>query len=75
MNELKFHPDVAIDIKESYRWYEKQSIGLGEDFLDEIENSYQAIIDFPNTWVPFSYGFSSLFEPSENISNPFKSFI
>jgi len=57
MQRLKFHPDVAMDIKDSYKWYEEQSIGLGEDFLDEVESSYQAIIDFPNTWVPFSYGF------------------
>jgi len=57
MLQIKFHPDVSIDIKDSYKWYEEQSIGLGEDFLEEIESSYQAIIDFPNTWIPFSYGF------------------
>ena len=57
MQQLKFHPDVALDLKTSYHWYEEQSIGLGTDFLDEIENSYQAIIDFPNTWAIFSYGF------------------
>ncbi len=35
MQNLEFHPDVSIDIKDSYKWYEKQSEGLGED-LDDI---------------------------------------
>lgn len=25
--------------------------------MDEIENSYQAIVDFPKAWAPFTYGF------------------
>ena len=56
MQNLEFHPDVSIDIKDSYRWYEEQSEGLG-DLLDEIESSYQAIVDFPKAWAPFPYGF------------------
>ncbi len=31
MQSLEFHPDVSVDIKESYKWYEEQSIGLGEE--------------------------------------------
>jgi plasmid stabilization system protein ParE len=57
MQSLEFHPDVSVDIKESYNWYEEQSIGLGEELLDEIESSYQAIVDFPKAWAPFPYGF------------------
>ena len=57
MQNLRFHPDVATDIKNSYRWYEEQNAGLGEDFIEEVENSYQAIIDFPKAWAPFPYGF------------------
>ena len=57
MQSLEFHPDVSIDIKDSYKWYEEQSEDLGEELLDEIESSYQAIADFPKAWAPFPYGF------------------
>lgn len=57
MPRLKFHPDIADDIKESYHWYEKQSAGLGEEFLDELGSAYQAILDFPKAWAPFPHGF------------------
>jgi len=57
MQELRFHPDVAMDIKEAYKWYEEQSVGLGEELFDEIERSYQAITEFPKAWAPFPHGF------------------
>jgi len=57
MQDLRFHPDVAMDIKEAYNWYEEQSVGLGEELFDEIERSYQAIREFPKAWAPFPYGF------------------
>ena len=57
MKRVKFHPDVSMDIKKSYQWYEEQSLGLGEELLDELESSYQAIVDFPKAWSLFPYGF------------------
>jgi plasmid stabilization system protein ParE len=55
--KLRFHPDVVPEIETSYYWYQEQSAGLGEDFLDELETAYQAIIEFPATWPPFHKGF------------------
>ncbi len=57
MKNLEFHPDIADDLRGSYQWYERQSEGLGYELLDEIESSYEAIIDFPEAWSPFLYGF------------------
>lgn len=57
MKPITFHPDIAIDIKGSYDWYEKQVEGLGNSFIHELESSYSAISSFPNTWVAFKYGF------------------
>lgn len=49
---------ISLSISKSLTdGYEEQSEGLGEELLDEIESSYQAIIDFPKAWVPFSHGF------------------
>ena len=49
MHAIEFHPDVAIDIKESFDWYQKQADGLGDDFLNELESAYQAVSELPNT--------------------------
>jgi plasmid stabilization system protein ParE len=54
---LRFHPDVNIDIKGSYEWYEEKSKGLGERFISELEHAYEAIGYFPQTWSPFEHGF------------------
>ncbi|MCK5648656.1 MAG: type II toxin-antitoxin system RelE/ParE family toxin [Gammaproteobacteria bacterium] len=57
MPELKFHPDVAVEIKASYDWYQKKADGLGDDFLNELESAYQAISELPDTWPKFQRGF------------------
>lgn len=57
MHEIEFHPDVAIDIKESFDWYQKQADGLGDDFLNELESAYQAVSELPNTWPKFQNNF------------------
>ena len=57
MLELRFHPDVAIEIKTSHKWYQNQAMGLGEDFLSELESAYQTIQELPNTWPKFENNF------------------
>ncbi len=57
MPKLLFHPDVAHEIKSSFYWYQQQAEGLGIDFLNELEVSYQAIKEMPNTWPNFQNGF------------------
>jgi plasmid stabilization system protein ParE len=50
---LSFHPEVADEISASYRWYQEQAEGLGDDFLAELESAYQAVVEFPETWPLF----------------------
>ena len=50
MPEVIFHPDVAIEIKASYEWYQSRAEGLGDDFLSELESAYQTIVELPDTW-------------------------
>lgn len=61
MDGILFHPNVRMDIVESYSFYESQSQGLGDDFIVELEQAYQAIIDLPVTWPLFSKGFRRYF--------------
>ncbi len=53
MHKLIFHPDVEHEIHASYEWYESQAVGLGDDFISELETTYQAIIELPSTWPKF----------------------
>lgn len=54
MPNLTFHPDVAIEVKTSYEWYQNQAGGLGDDFLHELESAYQTIVELPDTWPKFN---------------------
>jgi toxin ParE1/3/4 len=55
--EITFHPDVTDDIKSSYIWYEGKIKGLGDKFLEELEDGYISIQNFPDTWANFQFGF------------------
>ena len=57
MPGIIFHPDVALEVKSSYDWYEKQAQGLGEDYLSELESAYETIVELPNTWPKFHRDF------------------
>lgn len=57
MTNIVFHPDIEYEVKASYRWYQNQAIGLGDDFLDELETAYEAILALPQTWPKFHQGF------------------
>jgi plasmid stabilization system protein ParE len=57
MPKLVFHPDIASEIKASYTWYQEQAVGLGDDFIAELESAYEAITELPKTWPKFQRGF------------------
>jgi hypothetical protein len=57
MPEIIFHPDVALEVKASYRWYQGQAEGLGDDFLYELESACQAIAALLETWPKFKINY------------------
>jgi plasmid stabilization system protein ParE len=50
---LDFHPSVRDEIDDAHDWYEQRQLGLGVDFLDEIERVLAEI-----TANPARYGFA-----------------
>jgi plasmid stabilization system protein ParE len=50
---LDFHPSVRDEIDDAHDWYEQRQLGLGGDFLDEIERVLAEI-----TANPARYGFA-----------------
>lgn len=47
---LKIAQEAEDDILEAYVWYEKQNPGLGEEFLENLSQVYQAILRNPETY-------------------------
>ena len=50
MHNIEFKSEVYDDIKMAYDWYEQQKIGLGEDFLLMLEDSYSQISKMPKSY-------------------------
>jgi plasmid stabilization system protein ParE len=57
MPKLIFHPDIRNDIQDSYDWYQNQSLGLGDLFLNELEAAFMAIKELPKAWPIFETNF------------------
>ncbi len=57
MGTIIFHPEVALEIKASYEWYEAQVTGLGGDYIAELESAYETIEQLPETWPKFKLSF------------------
>lgn len=47
MTPLAFHPDVADEVDEAYRWYEGRQTDLGDDFFAALEATYRLIAATP----------------------------
>jgi len=45
--ELIVAPEAEQDIAEAYAWYERQRVGLGEDFLSRVDACIQGICRAP----------------------------
>ena len=45
--KVVFHPEAYEEMLESARFYETRSEGLGEDFLDAVEEVTRSIQQFP----------------------------
>lgn len=50
MLPVSFHPDVKKEIKDSFNWYQEQSLGLGHEFAHEIKESIDSIRSIPSAW-------------------------
>ena len=49
-NNYQLSEEAETDIYESYLWYEKQKEGLGEEFLEALDQAKEAILRNPKTY-------------------------
>lgn len=45
-----FRPSAAADIERSYKWYEDERVGLGEEFLEEVSVTVDAVLAQPKAY-------------------------
>jgi plasmid stabilization system protein ParE len=47
---LVFRPEVRDELDEAYSWYESQQLGLGDDFLAQINGTLDRICQMPESY-------------------------
>lgn len=50
--EVLLRPEAEADLEESYRWYENQVDGLGEEFLRAVDARISLIQRNPSAFAP-----------------------
>lgn len=60
MNKIVFHPQVKLELQDSYLWYQSQSLGLGDRFLDEVKRAFDVILESPKIRPKAKINFISL---------------
>ena len=45
--KITFLPAARSEVDDAFVWYEEQAIGLGYEFLDELDQSLRLIATFP----------------------------
>lgn len=50
MTPVEFHPEAEAEMRASARWYDEQSAGLGESFLDAVEAATARIVANPEAF-------------------------
>jgi plasmid stabilization system protein ParE len=46
----EFHPEAREELEQSAAWYEMREPGLGDEFLEEVEETIIRILRNPETW-------------------------
>ncbi len=44
---VRVRPEAERDVEQAYEWYEERRLGLGREFLDELDVVYERIARFP----------------------------
>ncbi len=55
VRQLEVHPEVYEELEEARAWYEDHAVGLGDEFLDEVERAVSTIQSSPEAWPTYSH--------------------
>ena len=52
----RFHPGALDEYLDGIRWYAAKDTGLGEAFVDDVEEGVHRIVSHPQAWQPLEGG-------------------
>jgi len=52
---FSFHPEAEGEFEAAQDFYDGREFGLGQDFLDEVHETIDRIVAFPNSWPRASH--------------------
>jgi plasmid stabilization system protein ParE len=50
VQRLIYRPEAVDDVQSAFDWYEKQRLGLGEEFLAELSRIEQKVLEHPTAF-------------------------
>ena len=50
MMTILLRPAAASDVEQAFRWYEERRIGLGNEFLAEVQNALENLAAHPDRY-------------------------
>lgn len=56
MRRFKFHPAARKELREAILFYDERAVGLGREFLDEVNVTIGRICDMPAAWPKLAEG-------------------
>lgn len=63
MRSVEFHPDAQGEFISAAQFYERQTAGLGLDFIATVQNAYERLPEFPASGAPFGRRLRRLLVP------------
>jgi hypothetical protein len=56
LKQIKIHSEAYLEINAAKQWYESQSEGLGDQFVDEVDRAIECIRELPESWPVYMSG-------------------
>jgi toxin ParE1/3/4 len=53
--DLVIEDEAIHDMLESFEWYEKEKLGLGTEFLDEVDSYFDKICVYPEHYQELNF--------------------
>ena len=63
MRSVEFHPDAQAEFISAAQFYERQTAGLGLEFIATVHNAYDRLPEFPASRTPFARRIRRLLVP------------
>ena len=63
MRRIEFHPEAEDEFTSAAQFYERQTEGLGLDFITTVQRTYERLLESPASGPPFGRRLRRLLVP------------